>query len=113
MKVYIAGPITGQPNWNRTSFTAAEERLIEAGHDPVNPHKLHNGRTDLSHGEYMRTDLRALLDCDAIHMLPGWGRSKGARVEREVAWICGITSVRIDGKPMKDDPYPYQTGGEE
>ena len=39
---------------------------------------------------YMRTDPRALLDCDVIHLLPGWERSKGAGVELAVAQACGL-----------------------
>ena len=38
----------------------------------------------------MRTDLLALLSCDAIHMLPGWRESKGATVEHAVAVACGM-----------------------
>ena len=76
LRVYIAGPITGMFVLNAPAFEAAADMLRAAGHEPVNPHTLHGGRLDLSHGEYMRTDLRALLDCDAIHMLPGWGRAR-------------------------------------
>jgi hypothetical protein len=43
-----------------------------------------------SHRGYMRADLRALLDCDAIFMLPGWRESRGATVEHAVAVACGI-----------------------
>ena len=37
----------------------------------------------------MRADLRALLGCDAVYMLPGWRGSRGATVEHAVAGACG------------------------
>lgn len=110
LRVYIAGPITGKKDLNKHSFAAAEVCLREAGHIPVNPHKLHDGREDLSYGEYMKTDLKALLECDAVHMLPGWGASRGAKLERDVSWLCDIPLVRINGKLRTEDPYPFVIG---
>lgn len=95
--VYIAGPITGHADLNIPAFAAAAEQLRAAGFEPVNPHTLHDGRLDLSHDQYMRTDIRALVDCDAIHMLDGWQLSRGARVERTVAAVCGLAFVLADG----------------
>ena len=39
----------------------------------------------------MRLGLRGLLDCDEIVMLPGWERSRGARLEHLVAVELGMT----------------------
>lgn len=45
------------------------------------------------YGCYMRADLKAMLQCDAAIFLPGWARSAGASVERQVAQICGMTII--------------------
>ena len=37
MRVYIAGPMRGYPDFNKAAFDAAELLLKEIGHDPVNP----------------------------------------------------------------------------
>ena len=39
----------------------------------------------------MREDIRAMLDCDRIHMLPGWERSRGAVLELTIAHALGFT----------------------
>lgn len=91
MKVYISGPMTGRSRLNYEAFLRAAAELWAQGHEPVNPHDL-NAPT-MEYAEAMRVDLRALLDCDAIHMLAGWEESRGASLERAVAMTCGIPLV--------------------
>jgi len=38
----------------------------------------------------MREDIEALLECDAIYMIPGWQNSPGATFELTVSNMCGI-----------------------
>lgn len=40
---------------------------------------------DKSWHSYMREDIKALCDCDAIYMLANWRDSRGARIEFEIA----------------------------
>ncbi|NDG03040.1 MAG: DUF4406 domain-containing protein [Synechococcaceae bacterium WBB_34_004] len=42
---------------------------------------------------YLRSDLRQLLDCQAILLLHGWEKSKGARLEALIADEVGIRRV--------------------
>ncbi|MFA5027645.1 MAG: DUF4406 domain-containing protein, partial [Candidatus Methylomirabilota bacterium] len=37
VRVYISGPMTGIPEYNRAAFLAAEARLRALGLEPVNP----------------------------------------------------------------------------
>ena len=110
MKVYIAGPINGYPDGNRESFAKVAQELRNIGHEPVNPHDIgpaehapgaHSGapvdHSDHGYGCFMAPDLRALLKCDAFTLLPGWVRSKGACVERDVANICGKAYIVVPG----------------
>lgn len=106
--VYLSGPIAGNPGF-RASFAVAARALAEPGvvvidpcdvppaaHPGPCPPGYPPGADEDAHGHtssacFMRADLAALLACDAIHMLPGWERSRGARVELAVAEACGMT----------------------
>ena len=93
MKVYISGAITGIKLY-REIFNATEEILKDKGYDVINPCEL-NHNHDLSYEAYMKEDLKALLDCDSIYMIPGWEKSQGANFELQVAVISGIKRLEI------------------
>lgn len=84
MTVYISGPMTGIPEYNRDAFLKAELRLRTLGHEVENPWRL-GEQAGWGRHDYMRRDIAALADCDAIYMLPGWLRSWGAKREYLVA----------------------------
>nr|DAL72517.1 MAG TPA: chromosomal replication initiator protein [Caudoviricetes sp.] len=84
-KIYISGPISGLPlETVYNNFTNAEVQLLEQGYEVVNP--FNNGLPPTATWEeHMRADLKLLLDCDAIYMLEGWEKSRGARIEYALA----------------------------
>ena len=84
MKLYIAGPMTGLPNYNFPTFHAAAAHLRCMGHEVVNPAEL-PAPDDPTWENYLRGALRAMLTCEAVVLLPGWVLSNGARLERMVA----------------------------
>jgi len=92
MKIYISGAITGNDNAEK-EFTKAEERLRIMGHTPVNPFKIKAKGT--SWADYMKADIKELLKCDAIYMLEGWKKSKGARLENSIAEQLGILVANV------------------
>lgn len=81
MKIYIAGPITGVPNFEKP-FNEMQKLLEAEGHVVLNPTILPKG---LEWEEYMPICFAMISPCDAIHMLDGWKNSKGARLEHEYA----------------------------
>lgn len=94
MKVYISGPMTGWPQFNRTAFIATEILLHGLGHEVENPWRL-GEQKGWTHFDYMRRDIAELAKCDAICMLPRWWTSRGARKEWLVAlWVLGLRRIR-------------------
>jgi hypothetical protein len=84
MKIYISGKISGMEDEAKVLFDRAEKYLLSKGYEVVNPMKLeHNENTHWHH--YMKTDIIALMECDAIYMLTNWTESKGAVVEFYIA----------------------------
>jgi hypothetical protein len=95
MKVYIAGPMRGYPEFNFPAFDAARDRAKALGHVPVSPADLDRAEgfdASQTEGQYgfnardaIVRDIMALSKCDAIALLPGWEKSKGVAVELNAA----------------------------
>lgn len=91
-RVYIAGPMSGIPDLNFPAFHAAAAKLRELGFDVINPAEIN---TDPSAGwaACMRADIAQLVTCDAIALLPGWQKSRGASLEHHIAVALGMRVV--------------------
>lgn len=90
MKVYIAGPMTGLPQFNRPAFLQAALNLSFEKHVPLNPAILPDG---LSEADYMAVGLTMLQRADAIYLLTGWQNSAGARAEHALALKLGLEVI--------------------
>ena len=91
-RVYISGPMTGLPELNFPAFHAAAAFLRRRGLEAVNPAEL-NADTTMPWHACMRADIKALCDCDAIVLLPGWQHSQGAQLELHIAHRLGLAVV--------------------
>lgn len=87
-KIYLSGKITDNSNAIE-QFETAENKFLKAGFEVVNPMKLEH-KADATWEDYLRVDIKEMVDCDEIHMLLGWHTSKGARLEFFVASSLGI-----------------------
>ena len=88
-KIYIAGPMTGLPEFNYPAFHAAAAELRGQGHEVINPAENPVPACG-SWAGYMRMALEELVQCDAIYLLPNWIGSKGARLESRIALDLGL-----------------------
>ncbi|WP_117121036.1 DUF4406 domain-containing protein [Klebsiella variicola] len=87
MKIYIAGPMTGIPEFNRPAFNEVASGLVNDGHVVLNPATLPDG---LEQREYMDICCAMIRCADAIFMLRGWERSEGAVAEHALAKKIGL-----------------------
>ena len=90
---YVSGPMTGLPDFNRAAFIAKQAELEAADMRVLNP-ALIVGESSWTWQQWMREALLLQLHCDVVHMLPGWRKSRGARIERRLALILG---QRVEG----------------
>lgn len=88
-KLYLAGPMTGIEGHNFKAFDEAAKKLRDLGFTVVSPadiaRSLPGEPGSLPYVMYAREDLKALLDCTDIAVLPGWRNSRGARNELHIA----------------------------
>ncbi len=111
MKVYLAGPMRGIPEFNFPAFRDGARQLREAGYEVFSPAE-HNqdlgldttGMAGHQHEHEAEFPLRKLLGdglawicahADAIAVLPGWENSLGAQAEVAVARALGLPVIQV------------------
>lgn len=90
LRVYISGPVTGMPEDNHLMFSEAKTLLMQAGYDPVNPLEHWPNAPGATWQECLRADMKLLMDCDGVALLPGHLDSRGSKLEALVAMELGL-----------------------
>ena len=117
LRIYLGGPMRGIPYLNFPAFFAAEEKLKKSGHKVFNPArrdvqkygkeiaapdgsiKTAASQVGFSLREALAMDAQWLcLNADAIALLPGWKKSKGATAELALAKALGLKVLKLKGK---------------
>lgn len=84
--VYIAGPITSDPDY-KAKFDAVAKEIEEMGYTPYNPTWQPLG---LHYKQYIDMGLDMLKRADAVVFLEGWQHSRGATLELN---YCNVSCV--------------------
>lgn len=107
MKIYVAGPMRGKPEFNFPAFDAATHLMEQQGHRVFSPAgrdrqeagfdtREMTGEEDLAkYGFDLRFALHSdtawiSLHADAVAVLHGWEFSSGARAEVALAHALGL-----------------------
>lgn len=93
--LYVAGPMSGVPEWNAPAFQVAADTLRAAGYEVIDPAERSRHLSDeeideVTYGEWLRGGLKELLKATGVALLPGWRDSRGASLERSVADALGM-----------------------
>jgi hypothetical protein len=98
--IYIAGPMTGLPEFNYPAFFMAEHILARDwlvnnparmdGIDTTGMKGLHSEVPEFCLKQAMKRNCHAICESDAIYMLKGWEKSRGAMVEIQLAIYLGL-----------------------
>ncbi|MDR2144608.1 MAG: DUF4406 domain-containing protein [Treponema sp.] len=104
-KIYLCGPITGRPDYERHFLTAEETLLYRINAEGLRIKTLNPSRFPLKTAPWetcMRYAVRAMLTCDGIALLRGWENSRGCRMELSLAGQLKIPVVYLE--PPADTP---------
>ena len=106
-RFYLAGPMTGIPSFNFPAFKEAARVLRDRGLEVISPAEIDDPETHdaamaspdgamrsasphgQTWGDFLSRDIKLVADvCTAVVLLPGWEKSRGARLEAYVALLC-------------------------
>lgn len=95
MKLYVSGPMTGHPEHNFPAFRAAAAQLRAAGYAVLDPSDK-GIIPGFEWEDYLRLDIKQMLDCDGVATLPGWIYSRGASLEVHVARALSMKAFPVE-----------------
>lgn len=114
MRLYIAGPMTGYPKFNIPAFDDIALALRRLDHTVISPAELdgydvrqwllkseHGSPADyppgFTWGDFLARDVKTIADSSltGVVVLPGWQKSRGARLETFVARLAGLDVMRF------------------
>ena len=92
--VYLSGPMTGLPDYNRAAFNLRAEAFRAAGYSVKNPADISvTHRTDKAYEFYFKRALRMMLDADVVYVFGDTTQSRGVEMELQVAKMAGMQVV--------------------
>lgn len=117
---YLAGPMTGLPEFNQHAFRVCAQTLRASGWTVLSPLEMDNeegidldgteGNETFDFRSAMSRDLKAVCEVDAVIVMPGWEQSTGARLEVYVA-LAVDTPVYTYLNQRKIEELPSSTDG--
>jgi hypothetical protein len=100
---YIAGPMTGIPEWNYPAFHSMEEKLQQAGFTQIlNPAKNPKDPEKYAWEDFMKDAIRLTVSSDQVVFLNGWRKSKGAKIEKSICDSLNIPCFDEEWNPLEE-----------
>lgn len=83
-RLYLAGPMSNYPEFNRPAFNRVATALRAVGFFVLNPAETDLGQ-DGSWTDYLKMALTQVVASDGVATLDNWNESKGSQLEVHVA----------------------------
>lgn len=99
---YLAGPMTGYPNWNYETFNCVAQIMRQNGARVLNPADI-GVIEGWDCDDYWPINKAMLMGADTIVMLPGWEKSMGAKRELEFAKELGLGILKVELVDVEDE----------
>ncbi len=84
MRIYLAGPMRGIPDYNFPEFHKYAAMLRAQGHEVFNPAEIDLPQDQVGLIMAIETDW-ICKKAEAVYLMPGWTQSRGAIAERALA----------------------------
>lgn len=101
IRIYLAGPCTGLPEFNYPAFHAEAARLRQLGYHVENPAENAAPACGTWAG-YMRLALAQLVTCETIALLPGWLASRGANLSDAYLSGANLSDAYLRGANLSE-----------
>jgi len=99
MKIYLSGPMSGAKDLNYPAFHEGAAILREQGYEVINP--AEDDEPDNTWGQNLGADVTIIADeVDGVVVLPGWHKSRGARLEAYTALCCNKPVFDLQGMEL-------------
>jgi len=90
MKIFISGPMTGYPNFNREAFHTLAAGLRSFGYTVLSPAENAPPTDPDSWSAWMKLSITQLMQADVVVTLPGWIDSTGALIEVDLSYSLDL-----------------------
>jgi hypothetical protein len=95
MKIYLAGPMRGLPDYNFPEFNKYAALLRSQGHEVFNPAEVRIPQDNIRAIFAVEMDWLC-REAEAIYLMPGWSRSRGAYAELALAKALDLKVAYLD-----------------
>lgn len=87
MRVFLCGPMSGLREWNYPAFLRKAAELRALGYEVLSPAENFPDPVKAPDwADCLRASIGQLIQADAVYLLGGWRESRGARIERHLAY---------------------------
>lgn len=103
-KVYLAGPITGHPNF-MAEFDIAHAYLESQGYIVFNPARTTAAlpTANMTRRNFMDLGITVLGMCNAIALMPGWESASGCQLEKAYAEANRMQVIELTEDQLKQE----------